>query len=304
MLTQKGFQVVVLDQHTSTGDREKAYQNADAMVVGYEIIDAQIMSASPRLGVITTLSTGVDMIDIMAANHFGIRVCAVQPVATEDVAAHALALALTLERKIVETVLSTRSGKWDPIGYGAPRRLSGLTLGIVGLGRIGQKLAAMTKPIFGEVIGFDAESFEVPGVKRVDFDTLVSSADVISLHTPLTSSSRHMFAKEQFSRVKRGTTLVNVARGELIDTEALLDALMAGILGGAGLDVSFPEPLPADHKLRDLGNVLMTPHVAFASDVSLVGYSTSPAEAIIAWADQKPSAQTVTTGINERIFRG
>lgn len=302
LLKERGIQVTVLDEATSDGDRLAVYEGADAIVVGYRVLDAALLDRLPRLGMIATLSVGYDMVDVEHASRLGIRVAAVPAHATQEVAAHALALALAVERNLVVATDGVRRGGWDARAFGAPRRLSDSTLGIVGLGRIGGELARIAAPLFAEVIAHDPAGGSTSDVRMVDLDELLSQAHVVSLHTPLAESTRHLIDRSALSRMRTGATIVNVSRGALIDTDALVDALRSGHIHGVGLDVTDPEPLPVTHELRSMASVVLTPHVAFASTATIRAYAESPSRAILAWMDGEVSAATVSSCIAERSW--
>jgi D-3-phosphoglycerate dehydrogenase len=239
------------------------------------------MSQAPRLGIVATLSVGTDMVDVNAAEGLGILVRAVPPHATEEVAVHTLALILALERNLPWAWTSARQGEWDPVGYGAPRRLSDLTLGVIGLGRIGRAVIERARPLFGSILGSDPYS---PDPDSVSLDTLLRQSDVVSLHLPLSPETHELLDSRRIALLKPGSTIVNVSRGLLINTTALLDALGTGTLRGAALDTTDPEPLPSGHPLRADERVIITPHVAFASTATLREYALSPARAILEWS--------------------
>lgn len=287
LLEAAGCDTLLADLPSAAGEPRTLPTGAEqavALVVGYARIDAELLDALPRVGFIATMSAGFDMIDRAAAEARGIWVVNLTDAATEEVAAHALTLMLSLERDLRGSLAVTASGGWTDDVTAVPRRLSTLTLGLFGFGRIAQRLAAVAGPSFGRVIAHDPFVTEpVAGVELVDSDTLVAESDVLSLHLPLTESTRGVIDAAAFARMRDGASLVNVSRGELVDPAALAAALDSGKLRGAAVDVLHGEPPAADHPLRTDERVLVTPHVAFLSEGSLEHYTLDPARNVLAW---------------------
>lgn len=269
------------DDDPDTIAREAA--DAEALLVGYARIDAALLDRLPRLGAIATASMGVDMVDVDAATARGIWVSNVLGAATEEVATHALALALASARGIVAHASDVRAGGWGLGAAPVPRRLSELTLGLVGLGRIGLALADRASATFGRVVGCDPYTGETPGIERMSADDVLAAADVLSLHLPLTDETVGYLDADRIARMPRGATIVNVSRGGLIDTAALVAALDSGHLAGAALDVLETEPPVADDPLLTHPKVIVTPHAAFLSDASMADYVRLQAENALAF---------------------
>lgn len=259
-------------------------ERAVALVVGYARIDVALLDRLPLVGCIATMSAGTDMLDLDACRDRGIRVVNLVDVATEEVAVHGLTLMLALERHLRESLEVTASGGWTDEATGVPRRLSGLTLGLFGFGRIARRFAEIAAPIVGRVIACDPYATEpVDGVELVDRDRLLAESDVLSLHSPLTPETRGSIDDTAFSAMRRGSALINVARGELVGYPALRAALDSGRLRGAAMDVLAGEPPAADDPLRNDPRVLVTPHVAFLSEGSLEHYTLDPARNVLVW---------------------
>jgi phosphoglycerate dehydrogenase-like enzyme len=181
-------------------------------------------------------------------------------------AEHTLALVLAITKHLPHHVARARQGlKGEPVGRAL--ELDGSTLGLIGLGRIGTRVAVAANALGMRVIAADPALAEspVPGVELVDLDELLATSDVISLHAPALPSTAQLINADTLAKMRPGTYIVNCARGMLIDHDALLAAIDSGHLGGAGLDVTDPEPLPAGHPLLDRSNVIVTPHIASAS---------------------------------------
>lgn len=263
--------------------------DAEVLLVGYGRVDAELLDRLPRLGLIATASMGFDMVDVEAATARGIWVANVLGGATEEVATHALGLALASTRGIVTHASAVRAGGWDLGAAATPRRLSQQTLGLVGLGRIGLALAERASATFGRVVGYDPVfsdnpgAGETPGIDRMSADEVLAAADVLSLHLPLTDETAGYLNAERIALMPRGATVVNVSRGGLIDADALIAALDAGHLAGAALDVLETEPPAADDPLVGHPKVIVTPHSAFLSDASMADYVRLQAENALAW---------------------
>ncbi|MER5437843.1 C-terminal binding protein [Streptomyces sp. NPDC002790] len=258
--------------------------DADALIVGYARVDADLLDRLPAVRMLATMSAGYDMVDIPEARRRGLWVANLPGGATEDVAVHALAQTLALTRRLPQADAVVRSGGWSGELREVPRRASELTLGLVGMGRIARTLARLAAPLFGQVAAHDPRATNWPaGVERLDLDTLVERADVLSLHIPSNPQTRGMVDAGLLARMRPGSVLVNVSRGDLVERGALLAALDSGHLAGAALDVFPVEPPAADDRLRSHPRLLLSPHSAFLSDASLRAYATEPARNVIAW---------------------
>jgi phosphoglycerate dehydrogenase-like enzyme len=284
LLEAAGFRVRVL----ATADPERiAREAADAvaLLIGYARVDAALLAALPRLGIVATQSVGVDMVDLDAAARRGVWVSHVPGAATEEVAVHALAMGLALLRGLPLLDRAVRAGRWDSAALPL-RRPSASTLGVLGLGRVGRRLARLADGIYGRVLGHDplvAPADWPAAVTRVDLPALLGEADVLSLHLPLSAGTAGIIDARALARMRRGAFLVNVSRGGLLDQDALVRALDAGRLGGAALDVLATEPPPADEPLLRHPRVLLSPHAAYYSDASARAYVVEQARNVIAW---------------------
>ena len=234
-------------------------------------IDAEVMDAAgPGLKVIAQYAVGVDNIDLEAARARGIRVTNTPGVLTEATADLAFALLLAAARRVVEGNRYVREGRWRcwlPTGFLGPE-VAGARVLVVGFGRIGQAFARRAKGFGMEILYTSRtpkpEAEAELGARRVPLDEALPKADFVSLHVPLTPETERLFDRVRLARMKPGSVLVNTARGRVVDTEALVWALTEGPLFAAGLDVTDPEPLPKDHPLARLENVVLTPHVGSA----------------------------------------
>jgi phosphoglycerate dehydrogenase-like enzyme len=284
LLRAEGFAVrsAVAD---TPADVLAAADGADALLVGASRIPASVIEGlESRLRIISAIGVGVDHIDLEAARTAGIWVANVPDATTEEVAVTALSLALSLVRHVPFLDRDVRAGGWDAFATGRRRRPSRLTLGIVGLGRIGRHLAGLATPIFARVCAHDPAPVEPwpSGVDRLDLDEVLAGSDVVSLHLPAVPGAPPLIDATALARMRHGAFLVNVSRGALVDTDALLAALDEG-LGGAALDVLAGEPPPADAPVRRHPRVVLTPHAAFWSDESEAASYARQAANVVAW---------------------
>lgn len=250
-------------------DDDRSAQDADGVLVQFATIGADEMDAHPRWRVIGRYGVGFDTIDIEAATARGIRVVNVPDYCEEEVATHAAALALASVRRIAEADKLIRKGGW---GYWRDLTpipaLSESTLGVVGLGRIGRETLRLLRPFFGRVVAFDPYAEDVADIERLPLDTVLSAADVLTLHLPLNEGTHHLIDAAALALMKPNAHLVNVSRGGLVDSRALAEALRRGVLGGAALDVLETEPPTADDPALGAPNLVVTNHLAWYSDSS------------------------------------
>lgn len=244
-------------------------QDCDVHILVAAPYTKRVIDGLPKLKGLCRFGIGVDSIDVPAATEKGVKVCNDTGYCLEEVATHAFALILDLFRKTTLLDRSVRGGEWKwSAGYEA-RNLTGITVGLAGCGNIARYLIRFLAPFHCRVIAYDpfldAETIAARGAEKVSFDELLEQSDVISIHCHLTEQTRHMFDAEAFRKMKKGSFIVNVSRGALIDTYALADAIRAGQLQGAGLDTHESEPLVADHPLRTMDTVVLTPHSAHYS---------------------------------------
>lgn len=227
----------------------------------------EMLTGSSQLKAIARPGVGVDNIDIDAASELGIAIVNAPRGNTISAAEHTLGLMLALARGLPAADRSIRQGAWDRSCHG--RELYGLTLGILGLGRIGREIASRALAFRMRIVGFDPlladERARELGVQPAPLSEVVRSADVLTLHVPLSSANRGLIGRSELAAMKPGSFLINAARGGVVDQAALLDALDSGHLAGAALDVFEREPLPADHPLRRRVDVVVTPHIGAAT---------------------------------------
>ena len=248
---------------------------ADAVIVeGTKTpMTARVIASLKRCRVIAKMAVGVDNVDLAGATQAGIVVANAADYCTEEVSDHAVALLLASARKIVAMDRHVRAGKWA--GFPRPhplRRVSQLTLGFIGMGRIAQATARKMSGFRLRMIAADPllpASVSIPGVEMMTLEKVLAEADLISIHVPLSADTRGMIGEAAFRAMKPTTILVNTSRGPVVNQSALIAALRENRIGGAALDVVEEEPLPADSALREFDNVILTPHVAADSTDSL-----------------------------------
>ena len=284
LLEHAGFEVRVIDSADPAVIAEHA-RDASILLIGYSKVDRALLDALPDLQMVATQSVGTDMVDVAEADRRGIVVRNVPDAAVEEVATHAFAMILALLRGLPFLDREVRSGDWDGTRL-ILRRPSETTVGIVGLGRIGRRLASLAVPVFKEVIGYDPmlDSDDWPSnVRRVEFDTALSASDVMSLHLPLSSRTHHLIGSAELKTMREGASIVNVARGGLVAQDALLAQLDAGHLASAALDVLAEEPPQPDDPVRSHPRILVSPHVAYMSESSKRDYVVRQARNVIDW---------------------
>ncbi len=256
--------------------------DADGLLVQYMQITKPIIDALPRLRVIGRYGVGFDTIDVAAASAHGIYVCNCPDYCIDEVADHTVALLLSLARRLFPLRKHVEEGRWSIDPARPTVRLRGQVLGIVGAGRIGRAVAERARPLGLRLVGHDPyipdDRLAGFGIQPTSLADLLQQADYVTLHVPLSDDTRHLLNRERLALMKPGAVLINTARGGLVDTEALVDALRSGHLSAAALDVLEQEPPPPEHPLRSMSNVILTPHTAFYSEESLATLKREVAE--------------------------
>ena len=258
-----------------------------------ERIDEELLDAAPNLRVVSNMAVGYDNIDVDACTARGIPVGNTPGVLTDTTADCAFALLMASARRIVEGADYVRAGRWKTWG---PMLLMGpdvhgATLGIVGFGRIGRAMARRAQGFAMRVLYQDAyvtKADPALGATRVDLDTLLAESDFVSLHVPLTKETHHLIGLRELRRCKPTAVLINTSRGEVVDHDALYQALHEGQIAYAALDVTEPEPLPADHRLLTLPNCIVVPHIASASVATRTKMAVMAAENLLAGLGGEP----------------
>ena len=270
ILKQAGAEIV-LPESGSEAALAAAAADCDAIMNNWAPVTASVIDAAPRCRIIARLGIGLDSIDVKRATARGIPVTNVPDYCLVEVAEHALALIFACGRKVAWYHWETKQGKYDLKSGAELLRMEGQTLGIVGLGAIGRKLAEKAAALGLRVVATSRSRPAAPsGVAYVELDQLLAESDYVSLHVPLTPETRQLMGAAQLARMKPTAYLINTARGGLIDHDALAAALNAGQLAGAALDVQQPEPPDLSRPPFTDPRVIVTPHAAFVSRQSLV----------------------------------
>lgn len=242
-----------------------------------------VLNRLPRLGLAIRWGVGYDQIDVAAATELGIAVANAPSYCTEDVAEHAMALLLATSRQVVYRDRQGQAGLWRH-GPARQTRLNGSTVGVIGLGRIGRRVAELAAAFGARVLGYDpiVSTVDAP-VIRVGLDELLRESDFVTVHVPLSDQTRHLFDAATLSAMKPGAALVNTSRGGVVRQAALVEALDAGRLAAAALDVFEQEPLPAENPLRGRDNVILTPHEAANSPQALLDLRREVCGGTVEW---------------------
>ncbi|MGH8870443.1 MAG: C-terminal binding protein [Acidimicrobiia bacterium] len=279
----------------ATGDVESVLAtaaDADAILNTYLPWTADSIARLTRCKIIARYGIGFDNVDLKAAADAGIVVTNVPDYSVEEVATHALALILASLRKVVVADDSVRSGTWSIDNFRPIRRLSTLTVGLVGYGRIARRIAAPLEALGANIIAHDPYLQPGPDMPPLlEFETVLSRSDIISLHLPLTEETRGIIGAEALAKMRPGAILVNTSRGPLVDLEALTLSLKEGSIGGAGLDVFDAEPLDAS-RIEGVPNLIVTPHMAYYSEEALAESQRKAATQVIkVLTGEKPDYQ-------------
>jgi len=249
-------------------------KDSDAILVNHAPISERVIEAIEKCQVVVRIGIGVDNVDIQAATKAGIYVVNVPTYCIDEVSSHAVLLVLAITRKLLQFDKDIKSGIWDFQQQLPIIDLKKSKLGLVGFGNIARLFSKKMK-LFGieQVLVNDPfvrkEDIKEFCVKVVGFDELITTSDIISLHTPLTQDTRHLIGENQFKMMKKTAYIINTARGGIIDEQALYIALKEGLIAGAALDTMELEPPKANNPLLELDNVLLTPHVAFYSETAI-----------------------------------
>lgn len=278
-------------QATSADEVVERLAGADIAIINKVQLRAPTLEKLPNLKLIAVAATGTDCIDKAYCKARGLPIVNIRNYAVNTVPEHTLALIFALRRGLVPYVLDVRGGKWQTIDqfcyFDHPiHDITGTTLGLVGFGALGKSVARRAEALGLKVIATDVYDF--PG--KVDLDTILRTSDIISLHCPLTEDNRNFIGAAEFKKMKKNAILINTARGGLVDEVALAEALKSGEIGGAGFDVLTVEPPNQGNVLLDpsIPNLIITPHVAWASIEAMTGLSNQLVDNIEAWVGDTP----------------
>jgi D-3-phosphoglycerate dehydrogenase len=270
ILCPQGHQIAAWKEKHSALQLPELLADADAVITQFAPLTADVIQSMQRSRVIVRYGIGVDNVDLLAAKARGIPVCNVPDYCIDEVADQTLAFMLATTRQVLSNCHAVREGRW---GLATPleqmRTLRDLTVGLVGFGRIGREVAARLQPFHCRVLVHDPAvtdaAVEKSGCHSVRMDQLFAESDLISLHCPSMPQTRGMINRDSLSAMKQGAILINVARGDLIDSDALCEALLRKHLSAAALDVFTPEPIPSDHPMLQMENVIFASHIASCS---------------------------------------
>lgn len=258
-------------QCKSTAELVGAVPAADYVITQFAPVNASVIAAMGRARLIVRYGIGVDNVDLAAARERGIPVCNVPDYCIDEVADHTLAMILAATRQVVPHALAVREGRWGlAVPLDGMKALRDLTVGVVGCGRIGRQVIGRLLPFGCRVVAFDPivepSSLGLDDVRTAgSLAELLPACDVVTLHCPSTPQTRHMINNYALALIRPGSILINLSRGDLVETDALVAALRNGQVGVAALDVCDPEPIPSGHPLLGLPNVILSPHIASAS---------------------------------------
>ena len=270
ILCPQGHQIAAWKEKHSALQLSELLADADAVITQFAPLTTDVIQSMQRARVIVRYGIGVDNVDLLAAKARGIPVCNVPDYCIDEVADQTLAFMLATTRQVLSNCHAVREGRW---GLATPleqmRTLRDLTVGLVGFGRIGREVAARLQPFHCRVLVHDPavtdEAVQKSGCHSARMDQLFAESDLISLHCPSMPQTRGMINRDSLSAMKQGAILINVARGDLIDSDALCEALLKKHLSAAALDVFTPEPIPSDHPMLQMENVIFASHIASCS---------------------------------------
>lgn len=269
----KEFGDLAVYDYTKADEIIERTVDADVVLTNKTLITAEIISQLPRLKYIGVLATGYNVVDIKAATDRGIIVTNIPNYSTESVVQMTFALILAITNRVEHYADANRGGKWsacrDFCYWDTPlRELAGKTIGIVGLGHIGYKVACVAQCLGMDVFAYTSKnSADLPaGIQKTTLDGLFGISDILTLHCPLTDRTREMINKQTIAKMKKGAILINTGRGPLVNEDDVAEALNNGQLGGYGADVMCQEPPRKDNPLFKAPNAFITPHIAWATD--------------------------------------
>ena len=298
LLREAGMEVATAQCKTEE-DVIAAAQGYDGLLTQYAPMNARVFGARPEVRIVSRFGAGFDTVNVPDAKKHGVWVANSPDYGVGEVATHALAMALSLVRHVGFYDRDVHRGTWHYTSPGVLRRPAELTLGLLGLGRIGKRMASISHEVFREVIACDPyiPEADFPSyVRRVDRATLFKESDLVSPHVPLNDETRGIIDAPSLASMKRGSWIVNTARGGVVDIPALLAALDSEHLDGAALDVLPFEPPPADHPIVKHPRVLLTPHAAFYSAEAERELRRKAAQNLVDWAKTGRPRYVVSEG--------
>jgi phosphoglycerate dehydrogenase-like enzyme len=287
LFAEAGMEMAVAQCRTED-DVIAAAKGCAGLLTQYAPLNAKVFAALPEVRIVSRLGAGFDTVNTDDAKKHGVWVANSPDYGVGEVATHALGMALGLVRHLPFYDRQVRANNWHYTSAGKLRRVGNMTLGVLGLGRIGKRMAHISRNVFGRVVACDPYvgdgDFFPGGVTRVDLDGLFRESDVVSLHVPLNDETRGMVGTRLLGLMKKGSYLVNTARGSILNLDHVLAALDTGRLDGVGLDVLPKEPPEADHPILRHPRALLTPHAAFYSVEGEKELRTKAAQNLVDWA--------------------
>ena len=285
----------------------KALAGCWGVVAGGEVYSRAVLEALPKLRIVARMGVGYDRVDVKAASDLGVLVSitpgTIEPAVAEWTVAHMLAV----RRRLFAADRAVRDGRWT-LPQVLSASLVGATIGLVGLGRIGREVAKRLAGFGSKLVGTDPVAnptdWRERGVELVDLGTLLERSDIVSLHTPLTETTRGLIGAPEIARMQPSAILINTSRGGLVDEEALATAIREGRLAGAGLDAFATEPLPATSPLIGLDNVVLTGHVAYATHVAARAAAQAAIDAVTVLARGEMPEGTLNPEVVEKKLLG
>ncbi len=270
ILQSAGHAIEAWKEKKAAAELSSLVADADAVITQFAPVNADVIASMQKARVIVRYGIGVDNVDLAAARAKGIPVCNVPDYCIDEVADHTLAFILAITRQVVTNDSTLKSGKWGlATSLDHMKSLRDLAVGVVGFGRIGREVVARLRPFRCRILVHDpmakASDIEAADGIPVTMRELLSLSDVITLHCPSTPATRGMLNSESLAKTRPGVCIINLARGDLIDPQALTAALQSGHVSAAALDVFNPEPIPADHPILKLNNVIVASHIASTS---------------------------------------
>jgi D-3-phosphoglycerate dehydrogenase len=290
-MIKMGHEFVYNDAKT-TDLHELANRSCDSeiIMIANNPYPDEIILAAQKLKMLSVAFTGIDHIGLDACKQLGVTVCNCAGYSNETVAELVVGLTIGVMRNITTADYAARSGKNSSGLTG--REIRGKTVGIIGTGRIGIYTASLFQAFGANVLGYsrhESEEAKARGIQYTSLDELLKNSDIVSLHMPFTEETRGFFGKDKFDLMKKSAVFINCARGAIVDNVALADALNRGTIAGAGVDVFDMEPpLPADYPLLHARNILLTPHIAFASEESMIRRATIAFQNVYAYLQGTP----------------
>ena len=270
ILQPSGHVIQAWKEKKTAAELSAMVADADAVITQFAPVNADVIANMQKARVIVRYGIGVDNVDLSAARAKGIPVCNVPDYCIDEVADHTLAFILATTRQVVTNSNTLKGGKWGlATSLDQMKALKDLAVGVVGFGRIGREVVSRLIPFRCRILVYDpitkAADIDTAGGTPVSLQELLSQADVITLHCPSTPATRGMLNSESLAKTRPGVSIINLARGDLIDPNALTAALQSGHVAAAALDVFNPEPIPADHPILKLDNVIVASHIASTS---------------------------------------